>query len=40
MKHVLAVMTLNGLMDGNAFKVFVEKCLLPRLWKGDDGDWE
>ena len=29
-KQVLAVMTLNGSMDGNAFKVFVEKCLLPR----------
>lgn len=27
-------MTLNGSMNGNAFKVFVEKCLLPQLWKG------
>ena len=33
-KQVLAVMTLNGSMNGNAFKVFVEKCLLPQLWKG------
>ena len=33
-KQVLAVMTLNGSMDGNGFKVFVEKCLLPQLWKG------
>jgi len=33
-KQVLAVMTLNGSMDGNAFKVFVEKCLLPQLWDG------
>lgn len=31
---VLAVMTLNGSMNGNAFKVFIEKCLLPQLWKG------
>lgn len=31
---VLAVMTLNGSMDGNAFKVFVKKCLLPQLWSG------
>ncbi|MHC5672425.1 transposase [Nostoc sp.] len=34
MKQVLAVMTLNGSMDGNAFKVFVEKCLVPQLWSG------
>lgn len=33
-KKVLAVMTLNGLMDGNAFEVFVKKCLLPQLWSG------
>ena len=33
-KQVLAVMTLNGSMNSNAFKVFVEKCLLPQLWKG------
>ncbi|MCV3216588.1 transposase [Plectonema radiosum NIES-515] len=33
-KQVLAVMTLNNSMDGNAFKVFVEKCLLPQLWTG------
>jgi putative transposase len=34
LKEVLAVMTLNGSMNGNAFKVFVEKCLLPELWEG------
>ena len=34
LKQVLAVMTLNGSMDGNAFKVFVENCLLPQLWDG------
>ncbi|MDZ8056624.1 MAG: IS630 family transposase [Aulosira sp. ZfuCHP01] len=32
LEKVLAVMTLNGSMDGNAFKVFVEKCLIPQLW--------
>jgi transposase len=34
LKKVLAVMTLNGSMNGSAFKVFVEKCLIPQLWKG------
>ncbi len=34
MKQVLAVMTMNGSMAGNAFEVFVEKCLLPQLWSG------
>lgn len=34
MKQVLAVMTLNGSMNRNAFKVFIEKCLLPQLWSG------
>lgn len=33
-KKVLAVMTLNGSMDGDAFKVFIEKCLVPQLWSG------
>lgn len=33
-QQVLAIMTLNGSMDGNIFKVFVEKCLLPQLWSG------
>jgi putative transposase len=33
-KKVLAVMTLDGSMDGNAFKVFIERCLLPQLWVG------
>jgi len=33
-KQVLAVMTLNGSMDGKAFQVFVKKCLLPQLWEG------
>jgi transposase len=34
LKQVLAVMTLNSSMDGEAFKVFVEKCLAPQLWPG------
>ena len=34
LKQVLAVMTLDGSMGGEAFKVFVEKCLLPQLWSG------
>ncbi|MEH2388380.1 MAG: transposase [Nostoc sp.] len=33
-KKVLAVMTLNGSMDGNAYKVFIEHFLLPQLWTG------
>lgn len=33
-KQVLAVMTLNGSMDGNAFKVFIKECLVPQLWPG------
>lgn len=27
-------MTVNGSMNGNVFKVFVEKCLLAQLWEG------
>lgn len=34
LKQVLAVMTMNGSMDGDAFKVFIEKCLVPQLWSG------
>lgn len=34
LKQVLAAMTLNGSMNGNALKVFVEKCLLPQFWPG------
>lgn len=34
LKQVLAVMTVNGSMNGDVFKVFVEKCLLPQLWSG------
>ena len=31
---VVALMTLDGAMDGDAFKVFIEKCLVPQLWSG------
>jgi putative transposase len=34
LKKVLAVMTLDGSMNGKAFQVFVENCLLPQLWEG------
>lgn len=27
-------MTMNGSMNGNAFEVFIQKCLLPKLWAG------
>ena len=32
--RVVALMTLDGAMDGNAFQVFIEKCLVPQLWSG------
>lgn len=32
--QVVALMTLNGSMDGSAFEVFIEKCLVPQLWSG------
>jgi putative transposase len=34
MNKVLAVMTMNDSMDGQAFAVFIEKFLCPELWKG------
>ncbi len=33
-QKVLAVMSLNGSMDGKAYQVFVEHFLLPQLWTG------
>ncbi len=30
---VVALMTLNGSMDGDAFQVFVKECLVPQLWE-------
>jgi hypothetical protein len=35
LKEVLAVMTLNDSMDGNAFEVFIKECLVPKLWSGE-----
>ncbi|MEG3844914.1 transposase [Microcoleus sp. herbarium14] len=34
MNKVLALMTMNDSMDGQAFAVFIEKFLGPELWKG------
>jgi transposase len=31
---VVALMTLNGSMDGQAFEVFIERLLVPQLWAG------
>jgi len=33
MSKVVALMTLNGSMDGDAFQVFVKECLVPQLWE-------
>jgi len=32
--QVVALMTLDGAMDGDAINVFIEKCLVPQLWSG------
>lgn len=34
LKKVVAVMTLNGSMDSQAFEVFIEQFLVPQLWSG------
>jgi hypothetical protein len=34
LKKVLAVMTLGGSMNGDAYKVFIKHFLLPQLWVG------
>ena len=34
MNKVLALMTMNDSMNGQAFAVFIEKFLCPELWKG------
>ena len=34
LSKVLAVMTLDGSMDGAAFEVYIEQCLVPQLWLG------
>lgn len=33
-KKVVALMTMDDSMDGNAFEVFIEKFLVPQLWSG------
>ena len=33
-KKVVALMTMDNSMDGKAFEVFIEKCLVPQLWSG------
>ena len=32
--RMLAVMTLNDSVDGKAFEVFIQDCLIPQLWSG------
>jgi transposase len=34
LQKVIAVMTMDGSMDGLAFEAFVEQCLVPQLWQG------
>jgi len=34
LQEVVALMTIDNSMDSQAFKVFIEKCLVPRLWSG------
>ena len=34
LKKVVALMTIDDSMDGQAFEVFIEKCLVPQLWSG------
>ena len=33
-KRVVALMTMDNSMDGKAFEVFIEQCLVPQLWSG------
>ena len=33
-KRVVALMTMDNSMDGKAFEVFIEQCLVPQLWLG------
>ncbi len=33
-KKVVALMTMDDSMDGNAFEVFIENFLVPQLWSG------
>src|SRR4028119_850803 len=33
-KRVVALMTIDNSMDGKAFEVFIEQCLVSQLWSG------
>ena len=33
-ERVVALMTMDNSMDSKAFEVFIEKCLVPKLWSG------
>src|SRR4028118_1441809 len=33
-KRVVALMTMDNSMDGKAFEVFIEQCLVSQLWSG------
>ena len=33
LKQVLVLMTMDNSMDSQAFEVFIEKCLVPQLWR-------
>jgi putative transposase len=32
LNRVVALMTMDNSMDGKAFEVFIEQCLVPQLW--------
>ena len=32
-QRVVALMTMDNSMDSQAFEVFIEKCLVPQLWR-------
>src|SRR4028119_2217703 len=34
LKRVVALMTMDNSMDGKAFEVFIEQCVVPQLWSG------
>ena len=34
LNRVVALMTMYNSMDGKAFEVFIEQCLVPQLWSG------
>ena len=34
LQEVVALMTVDNSMDGQAFEVFIDQCLVPQLWSG------